>query len=179
MRNVSKLRGRAWVFRDLMAADWEICPRDVIKQLRSRGVAVTEEEMGKFCMTNVDPAFPEKVNKGDFIVAGQNFGCGHNFYHACVSVKGAGIAAVICESSNTNFARNAINHALPVIVCRGVKEKVKEGDELEIDLVAGTIANLNTGDLLHFVLFASFLIEMIEGGGLYAQLKKQIQERKL
>ncbi len=179
MPSVKKLRGGAWVFGDLMDVDWEICPYDVIVQLRGKGVPVTDEEVGKYCMVNVDPDFPKKVKKGDFIVAGENFGYGHDHYHACVSIKGAGVGAVVCESTNANFMRNSLHHALPVIVCKGIKSKVKQGDELEIDLAAGTITNLTTGEGLRFVPFPDFLLEIMGAGGLYPHLKKQIKEGKV
>ena len=179
MSSIKKMRGKAWVFGDLMDVDWEICPFDIVYQLMNRGIPVTEEEVGKYCMTNVDPEFPKKVNRGDFIVGGKNFGYGHDHDHACVSIKGAGVAAVICESTNGNFMRNSIHHALPVIAYKGIKEKVKEGDELKVDLAAGTITNLTTGEELHFVPFPDFLLEIIEAGGLYPHMKKQIKEGKV
>ncbi len=165
MLNVKKLHGKSWVFGDLMDVDWEICSHDVTVQIRNMGEPLTEEELGKYCMTNVDPEFPKKVKKGDFIVAGENFGYGHGHDHACMSIKGAGIAGVICESSNINFIRNSTHHALPIITCKGIKEKVRQGDELEIDLVAGSILNLTTGDKLCFVPLPDFLLEIIEAGG--------------
>ncbi len=179
MLDVKKLRGRSWIFGDLIDVDWKICSYDVIVQIRNQGKPVTEEELGKYCMTNVDPEFPKKVKKGDFIVAGENFGCGHDHDEPCVSIKGAGIAAVICESSNTNFIRNSIHHALPVITCKGIKEKVKQGDELEIDLAAGSIANVTTGEKMRFVPIPDFLLEIIDAGGLYPYLKKQIKNGKI
>lgn len=86
-----------------------------MRQLKDRGLPADEEGMGKYCMVNVDPVFPAKVRKGEFIVAGQNFGCGNNFYRGCVALKGGGIEAVICESANTNLVRNAVNHAVPCV----------------------------------------------------------------
>ncbi|MFC1988867.1 3-isopropylmalate dehydratase [Chloroflexota bacterium] len=178
MPSIEKLRGRVWTFGDFMDVDWEIFPTKVSFQWRESGTPITNELLGKYCMTKVDPDFPNKVKKGDFIVAGQNFGCGHDHYHACGAIRGAGISAVICESSNTNFIRNSIHNALPVIVCKGIKEKTKEGDELEVDLLAGTIVNLTTGEKLQFIPLPDFLIEIIEAEGLYPYLRKQISEGK-
>lgn len=178
MPGAKKLRGKSWVFGDLMDVDWEICPFDIMNQVRNAGKAVTPEEMGKYCMTTVDPEFPKKVRPGDFIVAGENFGYGHDHHHACMSVKGAGVAAVVCESSNANFIRNSIHNGLPVVVCKGVKAAVKQGDELEIDLAAGSIANLTTGKELRFVPLPGFLLEMLEAGGLYPYTRERLKKGK-
>ncbi len=176
MPEAKKLRGKAWVFGDFMDVDWEICPYDVIVQLRGRGIPTTQEEIGKYCMVNVDPDFPKKVERGDFIVAGENFGYGHDHDHACVSIMGAGVAAVICESTNTNFKRNSIHHGIPVIVCKGIKRKVKEGNILEINLGAGVIENITTNEQFRFIPFPDFLLRIIKAGGIYPHLEKQIQE---
>ncbi|MFC1861991.1 3-isopropylmalate dehydratase [Chloroflexota bacterium] len=174
-----KLRGRAWVFGDLMDVDWEICPFETVRMLQEKGIHITEKELGKYCMTTVDPEFPKKVKRGDFIVAGENMGYGHGHDHACMSIKGAGIAAVLCESTNALFHRDSIHHGFPVIDCKGVKEKVNQGDELEVDLVEATIRNLTTGEELRFPPIPGFLLEMLEAGGLYPQLEKRIKEGKV
>ncbi|MFC1987467.1 3-isopropylmalate dehydratase [Chloroflexota bacterium] len=179
MSKIRELQGRSWVFGDLMDVDWEICAFDVYQQLKGQNIPITEEAVGKYCMINVDPDFPNKVKKGDFIVAGENFGYGHDHDHACIALKGAGVAAVLCESTNANFMRNSIHHALPVIVCRGIQKKVKEGDELKIDLKAGTIVNLSTNEEMRFVPPPDFLLEIIGAGGLYPHLEKQIREGRV
>ncbi|MBI2859485.1 MAG: 3-isopropylmalate dehydratase [Chloroflexi bacterium] len=172
-----ELRGHAWVFGDFMGVDFEILPWDVIVQRRIKGISeLTEKELGKYCMTNVDPEFPAKVGDGDFIIGGKNFGCGHDHYHACRAIKGAGVAAVVCESSNTNFVRNSIHTGLPVIVYKGIRDKVVQGNELEIDLAKGTISILTTSQELRFKPYPDFLLKMILEGGLYAQLERQIAE---
>ena len=179
MSSIKKMRGKAWVFGDLMDVDWEICPFDVTSQMKRQGIPITEEGMGKYCMINVDPEFPKKVKKGDFIVGGKNFGYGHDHHWACMAIRGVGVAAVICESSNANFIRNSIHLALPVVVCKGIKKKVKEGDELEVDLTAGTINNPTTGGVLRFKPVPDFLMEIVEANGLYPYMEKQIKEGKV
>ena len=178
MPSIKKLSGSAWVFGDLLDVDWEIISFANLKMLKEKGIPWTEEELGKYCMTNVNPEFPKQVKKGDFIVAGENMGYGHDHDAACISIKGAGIAAVLCESTNGNFHRNSIHHGLPVCVCKGIKEKVKQGDKLEVELAKGTVKNLTTDEVLPFPPIPDFLIEMLEAGGLYPQLKKQIKEGK-
>jgi 3-isopropylmalate/(R)-2-methylmalate dehydratase small subunit len=176
MAAAKKLRGKAWVFGDLLDVDWEIMSWATQRVLREKGIPLTEEELGKYCMTTVDPEFPKKVKKGDFIVAGENMGYGHDHDTACISIKGAGIAAVLCESTNGNFHRNSIHHGLPVSVCKGIKGKVKQGDELEVDLAEGAVKNITTGEELRFPPIPDFLLEMLAEGGLYPQLRKRIKE---
>ena len=176
MPEIKTLRGSAWVFGDLLDVDWEIMPFATEHLLKEKGIPLTEEELGKYCMTTIDPEFPKKVSKGDFIVAGENIGYGHDHDAACKSIKGAGIAAVLCESTNGNFHRNCLHHGLPVGICKGLKEKVKQGNELEIDFAKGIVKNLTTGDELNFPPIPGFLLEMLEAGGLYPHLRKQIKE---
>lgn len=178
MPAINKMRGNAWVFGDLMDVDWEICPFDTLNEMKERGVRLTEETIGKYCMTNVDPDFPKKVKKGDFIVGGKNFGYGHDHYQACVAIRGAGVAAVLCESTNANFQRNSVHHGLPVVVIPGIKQNVKEGDQLELDLVAGTLVNLTNGKKMSFVPYPSFLLDILASGGLYNHLRDQFKAAK-
>lgn len=168
------LRGKAWVFGDVMDVDWEICPFETLRRLGERGIPRTYEELGKYCMTTVDPDFPKKVQKGDFIVAGQNFGYGHDHDHACMSIKGAGVGAVLCESTNAYFLRNALDHGLAVVEVRGITQAVRQGDLLEVDLSKGVVRNLITGKELRFPPFPDFLLRMLDDGGLYPHLKAQV-----
>jgi 3-isopropylmalate/(R)-2-methylmalate dehydratase small subunit len=95
----SKLRGKAWVFGDILDVDWEICSFEELRTLQAKGVKPSPESLGPYCMTVVDPEFPKKVQKGDFIVAGENMGYGHDHDHASMSIQGAGVAAVVCDST--------------------------------------------------------------------------------
>jgi 3-isopropylmalate/(R)-2-methylmalate dehydratase small subunit len=174
-----KLKGTAWVFGDLMDVDWDIISYRTMIALREKKIPLTEAELGKYCMKNVDQDFPQKVKKGDFIVAGENMGYGHDHDYACTAIKGAGVAAVLCESTNGNFHRNSFHHGLPVVVCKGIKAKVKGGDDLEVDLAKGILKNLTTGDGLRFLPVPDFLLEMVDAGGIYPLLKKQIAEGKV
>jgi 3-isopropylmalate/(R)-2-methylmalate dehydratase small subunit len=172
-----KLKGRAWIFGDVVDVDKDIFPSDVVKQLKEHG-HITEEIAGKYAMTTLDPDFPSKIKKGDFIVAGQNMGYGNDHDRSSMCLKGAGVGAVICESTNGNFFRNSVEWGLPVVECPGIKAKVKEGDELELDLAAGTVKNLTDAALFHFAPYPDFLLDMLADGGLYPHLKKQVAAGK-
>ena len=166
-----KMKGKAWVFGDILDVDFDICP---IETMSFGERPKTEKDWGKYCMINVDPDFPKKVQEGDFIVAGENFGYGHDHESAPLSIKGCGVAAVICECTNRNFLRNSVNIGVPVIELPGIKSKVSQGDELEVDLKAGTVKNLTTGASLKFAPYPDFLIEIIEAGGLYPLLREKL-----
>src|SRR5262249_9225318 len=111
--SMKPLKGNAWIFRGVLDVDWEICVFEVSHELQAKGI-YTPEEIGKYCMTKVDPDFPKKVKKGDFII-GEFMGFGHDHDHACLSILGAGVAAVICETSAPYFLRNSIERGLPVV----------------------------------------------------------------
>ncbi|HLE81224.1 MAG TPA: 3-isopropylmalate dehydratase [Dehalococcoidia bacterium] len=173
-----KMRGEGWTFDGILDVDWQICSFALLRELRASGVAITDEELGKYCMVNVDPEFPKKVKAGDFIVAGDNMGYGHDHDHACRSIKGAGVAAVLCDSTNGNFMRNCLDHGLPIIEYPGIRAATKQGDTLEVDLETGTITNITREKVFHFRPFPAFLIESIEDGGTYPHLKKEVAAGK-
>ena len=153
-----KMRGSAWVFQGLLDVDWEILAFETLREIRGSGKPLTYEELGKYAMTKVDPDFPKKVQKGDFIVAGESMGYGHDHDAASMAIRGAGVAAVLCESTNYNFLRNSIDHGLPVIECRGINNIIKQGDKLEVDMEAGTVKNLGMGAELQFTPFPEFIL---------------------
>jgi 3-isopropylmalate/(R)-2-methylmalate dehydratase small subunit len=172
------LRGRAWRFEGLMDTDCEICPVEHLHSFREDPHATYEQrlaELGVHCMTTVDPEFSAKVRQGDVIVGDEGFGYGHDHDHACMSIRGAGIAAVVCESSNSNFMRNSIHHGLAVVEVKGILNGVSTGDELEIDLAQGTVTDITNGKTFSFVPYPDFILKIIEAGGIYKQLTLQVQ----
>ena len=127
-------------------------------------------------MEMVDPDFPKKVQEGDFIIAGTNIGYGHDHPTGPQAIKGCGVSAIICESTNRNFYRNSIHIGLPIIMLPGIKQHVKTGDQLEIDLKEGTIANQRTGKVITFSPYPDFIMEILEAGGIYPLTKKRIDQ---
>ncbi|MCL5951288.1 MAG: hypothetical protein M1132_06130 [Chloroflexi bacterium] len=179
------LRGRAWVFGDQLDADWQICSLETMAQLKSPGGGFLTGKLGKVCLENVDPEFSRCVQPGDFIVAGENMGYSascldcemedpHAMGAASLAIKEAGVGAVLCESSNANFMMTSLNLGLPVVECRGLRDKVHQGDHLQVNLAAGTIVNLTTGDEMRFPLYPESLLERIAVGGLYPHLKHKV-----
>jgi len=133
----------------------------------------TEAEiLGKHVFKNVRHDFVHKVNRGDIIVAGKNFGCGSSREHAPLAIKGCGVAAVVAKSFAAIFFRNAINIGLPFIELEEVGE-IDEGDSLEIDLASGTIKNLTKNEVYETQGFPQFLQEIVAQGGLMNYIKKK------
>lgn len=95
------IRGKVWKFGDDIDTDVIIPARYL--------VTFEPEELAKHVMEDIDPTFASKVQPGDIIVAGKNFGCGSSREHAPIAIKGAGVAAVVAESYARIFFRNAIN----------------------------------------------------------------------
>jgi 3-isopropylmalate/(R)-2-methylmalate dehydratase small subunit len=160
--NGEKLKGKVWKFGDNINTDLIIPGR--FMELSD------PKEMAKHAMEGVDPIFSEKVNEGDFIVGGKNFGCGSSREHAPIALKHSGVGGVVAESFARIFYRNSINIGLPVIECPGVSEMVNVNDEIEIDITGGTIFNVTTGASLSFSPLPEFMLKILEEGGLVQYL---------
>ena len=169
------LLGKAWVYPGLLDVDWELCSWSLVRDLRRQGVEITYDTVGKYCLAEVDPTFAERVAPGDFLVGEENMGYGHDHDHACISIRGAGVGAVLCDSSAPYFLRNCIDHGLPVVEAPGVSAQVRTGDPLVVDLVAGEITNTRSGTTLEFRPYPPFLLERLEEGGLYPWLLRRYE----
>jgi len=133
----------------------------------------TEAEiLGRYVFKSLRPDFVHKVNPGDIIVAGKNFGCGSSREHAPLAIKGCGVAAVIAKSFAAIFFRNSINIGLPFLESEDVDE-MDEGDSLEMDLGSGMIKNHTKGKVYKTQAFPHFLQAIIEEGGLMNYIKKK------
>ncbi len=168
-----KFKGKVWVFGDNLDVDNELFPFR-----KADAGLIKPDEHWKWVMTNVDPDFPKKAKKGDIVVTGTNMGCGHDHSGGQIGFLQLGISAVISESFDRNFFRNSIHLGLPIIEYKGIKQKVKEGDELEVDLHAGVIKNLASGETLKFTPLPDFLLEILEVGNINSYTEKLIAERK-
>jgi 3-isopropylmalate/(R)-2-methylmalate dehydratase small subunit len=129
------------------------------------------KELGRHCMETIAPEFSQKVKQGDIIVAGRNFGCGSSREHAPVAIKGCGISLVIAESFARIFFRNSINIGLPILELKE-SAKISEGDELEVDLTRGEIKNLTQNTIYKSEVFANFMQQLIQAGGLMQWIRK-------
>jgi|SRR5262245_9127375 len=132
----------------------------------------------KGVMAGIDPEFHKKVQPGDVIVAGINFGMGSSAEDAPRSLRDAGIAAILADSISNIYLRTLINLGLPAIECSGVSAFVEEGHELEVDLEAGKLRNLTNGDSRAFPPFSDQAIAILEKGGLIPYLKSSLANRR-
>ena len=132
----------------------------------------SEAELAQHCMEDLDTDFVRKVQAGDVIVAGDDFGCGSSREHAVWALRGAGVAAVIAGSLARIFYRNAINCGFLVVELPGVAAKINDGDELDIDAKNGKIRNVTQGTSYEFTPLPDFALEIIEAGGLLNKLAK-------
>ena len=130
------------------------------------------KELGRHCMETISPDFVSKVKAGDIIVAGKNFGCGSSREHAPIAIKGCGVSLVIAQSFARIFFRNSINIGLPILESKD-SDKIKEGDELEVDLEKGMIRNITQDANYKTQPFAEFMRELIVAGGLMSWVKSK------
>ncbi len=160
--------GRAWKFGDNIDTD-------VI--IQGKYLVINDpEELSKHVFENLRPEFSREVREGDFVVAGENFGCGSSREHAPIALKACKIEAVIAKSFARIFFRNSINIGLKVLECRET-ERIDDGDELRVDYDSGEIVNLSKGERYRFNPIPDFLKEIIDRGGLVNYARSIYGER--
>jgi len=132
-----------------------------------------EAELARHCLEDLDKDFIKKVNKGDVIVAGEDFGCGSSREHAVWAIRGAGVQTVIAKSFARIFYRNAINNGFYIIESPDAPDGIEDGDELEIDFKNGLIKNQTAGIDISFKPLPDFALEIIKAGGLINKLAQK------
>ena len=137
-------------------------------------VTADTAELGKNCFEGLEAGWVKRVSPGDILVAGDNFGCGSSREHAPLAILGAGMPVILAKSYARIFYRNSFNMGLLLLELGDDIERIKEGNELEIDVAAGTIKNLTTGETIGFIPVAPFMMEMLSGGGLVEYVKRKI-----
>ena len=157
------LRGKAWKFGKNISTDL-IAPGRYA-YLRSNLL-----ELAKHCLEDARADFVKNVKKGDFIVAGENFGQGSSREHAPVIIKLNGVSAIMAKSIARIFFRNCINIGLPAIICD--TDELNEGDELAIELDKGVVKNLTRGINISFTPLPQGMMNILKDGGLLNHIKK-------
>jgi 3-isopropylmalate/(R)-2-methylmalate dehydratase small subunit len=157
------LQGKAHKFGDNISTDHIIPGR--YASLRSN-----LPELAKHVLEDADVNFAKKVKQGDFVVGGSNFGLGSSREHAPLVIKMAGVKAILAKSVARIFFRNAINLGLPVLICD--TDKINDGDELEIDLTAGTVKDKTNGAVLTTGKIPDVMLKILNEGGLIDYIKK-------
>jgi 3-isopropylmalate/(R)-2-methylmalate dehydratase small subunit len=135
------------------------------------------KELAKHAMEGLDPKFPERAADGVIVVGGKNFGCGSSREQAPIALKYAGVRCVLAESFARIFYRNSITIGLPVLVCAGVSSKVKEGDELVVNLQTGKVEDRTNGSVFKATKLPEFIMEILDDGGLIEHLKRRIETK--
>ena len=145
---------------------------DVIIPARYLNTSVPSE-LAKHCMEDIDTTFVSRVQKGDIIVAGPNFGCGSSREHAPIAIKASGISCVIAPSFARIFYRNAINMGLAIMECSDAAEQIADGDEIGINFESGLISDITTGKTFTAKPFPEFIRKIIEADGLVGYIARK------
>jgi 3-isopropylmalate/(R)-2-methylmalate dehydratase small subunit len=158
-----RLKGRAYCFGDDVNTDYIISGKYKFKTLDMK-------ELASHVMEDLDPDFAKKVQPGDFVVAGRNFGCGSSREQAPLALLNAGVRAVLATSFARIFYRNAINTGLPVVECDTAG--ISAGDELLVDLDGGVLRNLTRRTETPIKPLPEFMLKVLADGGLAAHFGK-------
>ena len=168
--------GRVWKFGDRISTDFMMPGHRVLAN-----PDLSIEEAAKFCMEANRPGWAEnEVVPGDIIVAGINFGCGSS-RNGSQSLKALGISVVLAESVSRIHLRNAVNTGLPTLVAPGITDFVAEGQRLQVDIVSGTVANVDNGETMQSEAWeeGSPPYDILMAGGLDAYMRAKVRERGL
>ncbi len=162
-------KGRVWKYGDDINTD-------VIFPGKYTYSILEPNQMAQHALEDLDPDFAEKVNPGDVIMAGKNFGCGSSREQAAICLKYAGIQAVVAKSFARIFFRNAINQGLPVLQSEEAVENIEDREEIEIDFAKGEIKG--SKGIYKFSPFPKSVLGILEAGGLIAYTKKKMEQKK-
>lgn len=135
-------------------------------------------EIGSHCFAGISETIAPSFERGGLVVAGRNFGCGSSREHAPIAIINMGASAVLAESFARIFYRNGINLGLPLIVCPGLHQKVSTGDSIQLDLEAGTVTLLKTGEVLAAQPLGDKALEILSAGGIKPLMRKKLQSKK-
>ena len=145
---------------------------DVILPARYLALS-SQEDLAAHCLEDLDGEFVKRVQPGDFIVAGENFGCGSSREHAPIAILSSGVRCVIAASFARIFYRNAINIGFPIVECPQAAEEIQAGDQVEVDFASGVITDATTGKTYKAAPFPEFIDGIIQSGGLLNSLKER------
>ena len=138
--------------------------------------APSPDELAKHCMEDIDASFAGKVQPGDIIVGGANFGCGSSREHAPIAIRACGVRCVIAASFARIFYRNSINIGFPILECPEAAEAIQNGDEVSVDFDSGLIRDETTGAEFRATALPPFIGRIVEDGGLLPYLKARLEK---
>ena len=157
------IAGRVWTFGDNINTDL---------MLPGSLLFATEDEQKRAVFSASRPGWVDEVRPGDIIVGGLNYGMGSS-RPAARSLRNLGIAALVAESINGLFFRNAVNFGLVAFECPGVHTAFIEGQTAEISLDDFTVRNRDTGAVLKASPVPPMLLDMMRHGGVYPDLERR------
>jgi 3-isopropylmalate dehydratase small subunit len=166
MRPGDILRGRARLFGDHVDTDVIIPARHC--------ATLDLSELGRHAMEGLDPYFSTRIDRGDVIVAGRNFGCGSSRETAPLALLGAGVGAVVASSFARIFFRNALNVGLPIFESLDAAAGFEEGDSLEIDPSAGRLTHVKTRRTFALAPYPEQLLGIVAAGGLVPYVRRRL-----
>ena len=138
--------------------------------------APSPDELAKHCMEDIDASFAGKVQPGDIIVGGANFGCGSSREHAPIAIRACGVRCVIAASFARIFYRNSINIGFPILECPEAAEAIQNGDTVSVDFDSGLIRDETTGAEFRATALPPFIGRIVEDGGLLPYLKARLEK---
>jgi 3-isopropylmalate/(R)-2-methylmalate dehydratase small subunit len=140
-------------------------------------VTTDPKTLGANCMEGLEPGWVKRVQPNDIMVAEENFGCGSSREHAPIAILGAGIPVVVAKSFARIFYRNGFNMGLVLLEVGEDIDKLREGDELEVDTEAGRIKNRTTGETVICAKVPPFMQELLDAGGLVPYVRKRLADK--
>ncbi len=126
-------------------------------------------ELAAHAMEDLDENFHQRLTVGDFVVGGENFGCGSSREQAPLALKYAGVGCVVAKSFSRIFYRNCINVGLPLIICD--TDKIDNNDELKYEIGSESLVNLTKNSSYLIEKFPDVMVEILNAGGLIDYLK--------
>lgn len=159
--SLSTLHGLAHVYGDHIDTD-RIIPGKYTKTLDL-------SDLARHVLEDLDPEFAGRVQPGDILVAGVNFGCGSSREQAPVALKAAGVSVVIARSFARIFYRNAINIGLPLLEL--AEHQIQPGAELMVDLGRGQVHDLSSTLVYQAPPLPAVMVAILQAGGLVPYLR--------
>ncbi len=159
-------RGTAWKLGDHIDTDVIIPARYL--------VTADPKVLAPHCFEDLDPALAAKIQRGDILVAGENFGQGSSREHAPIAIKGLGIACIVARSYARIFYRNAFNIGLPLLECEDVHAVMENGDQLTVDNEIGRITNQTRGTEHVAAPLPEFMRRLVAAGGIIPYVRQKI-----
>ncbi len=136
-------------------------------------VTTDARALGEKCMEGLEPGWIQRVQPGDIMVAGRNFGCGSSREHAPIAILGAGMSVVIGHSFARIFYRNSFNMGLLLIEVGDDVDKLHDGDTIEVDAASGVVRS-SSGVEIKYPPLPPSMAELLQKGGLVPYVKERL-----